>query len=212
MEKKKSQMSLSLFTTLSNSFTMSTKSPRNFQDGVVGLGIVAAMSDSSDAIYQDDDIPSGRSSPIPIVLAAKPAANFRGGLSLLNLERGYVDEGDEENYTCVISHLENKKRVYFDDSASSCVVMDIAGDVEKRREFWASDFLNSCSLCNKKLRGLDIFMYRGEKAFCSLECRDKHIRSDDHKEKCGSEARTAIDYSMSPCSSPQVFFNGVAAA
>ena len=53
---------------------------------------------------------------------------------------------------------------------------------------------------------------RGEKAFCSTECRDKHIKSDDHKEICGSEARKPLDCSVSPCSGPQVLFAGVAAA
>lgn len=53
---------------------------------------------------------------------------------------------------------------------------------------------------------------RGEKAFCSAECRDKHIRSDDHKEKCRSEALKSLEYSVSPCSSPLVFLTGVAVA
>ncbi|BBG92667.1 Protein of unknown function D [Prunus dulcis] len=53
---------------------------------------------------------------------------------------------------------------------------------------------------------------KGEKAFCSTECRDKHIRSDDHKEKCRSEAIKSMDYSVSPCSSPLVFLAGVAVA
>ncbi|XP_043692869.1 FCS-Like Zinc finger 12-like [Telopea speciosissima] len=36
--------------------------------------------------------------------------------------------------------------------------------------FLTPDFLNSCHLCRKKLHGRDIYMYRGEKAFCSTEC------------------------------------------
>lgn len=55
---------------------------------------------------------------------------------------------------------------------------------------------------------------RGENAFCSAECRDKHIRSDDDlKENCGFEARKQLDYSASPCSRPQpVFAAGVTVA
>ncbi|XP_076955373.1 FCS-Like Zinc finger 14-like [Bidens hawaiensis] len=37
----------------------------------------------------------------------------------------------------------------------------------------AVGFLNSCHLCNKRLHGKDIYMYRGEKAFCSPECRSR---------------------------------------
>lgn len=53
---------------------------------------------------------------------------------------------------------------------------------------------------------------RGEKAFCSVECRDKHIRGDDCRDKCGSEAMK--DYSASPCSvgGPRALASGVVAA
>ncbi|CAN6994930.1 hypothetical protein IGI04_017658 [Brassica rapa subsp. trilocularis] len=45
-------------------------------------------------------------------------------------------------------------------------------------------FLESCSLCRKHLgRNSDIFMYRGDKAFCSNECREEQIESDEAKEK-----------------------------
>lgn len=53
---------------------------------------------------------------------------------------------------------------------------------------------------------------RGEKAFCSAECRCKQISSDELKEKRGSGAKKPLDYSVSPCSSPMQFFAGVAAA
>ncbi|ESW24990.1 hypothetical protein PHAVU_004G177700 [Phaseolus vulgaris] len=41
-------------------------------------------------------------------------------------------------------------------------------------------FLNSCNLCHKHLHGVDIFIYRGEKAFCSAECRETHITNYEH--------------------------------
>ncbi|KAG2309643.1 hypothetical protein Bca4012_081237 [Brassica carinata] len=45
-------------------------------------------------------------------------------------------------------------------------------------------FLESCSLCRKHLAlNSDIFMYRGDKAFCSKECREEQIESDEAKEK-----------------------------
>lgn len=54
--------------------------------------------------------------------------------------------------------------------------------------------------------------FRGEKAFCSWDCRDKHIISDGCKEKCSSEAMKSRDYAASLCSSPQVILARVAAA
>ncbi|XP_024028381.1 uncharacterized protein LOC112093685 isoform X2 [Morus notabilis] len=247
---KKPSISISLFATLSESFSFDTKpspssvaksSPRNFRGdggGVVGLGIVAAMTGSSSsheafASANPYIAVSPKSSPIPIVSSAKAAANFRGGRNYGDLdpddEEEVVDESSE-SYTCVISHHGNNlvtKRVYFGDNKvdnggcdDACVVTCSRGVFsasptnigELETEFWTSDFLNSCFLCKKQLHGLDIFMYRGEKAFCSCDCRDRHIRSEDYKEKCRSEAMKPLDYPASPCSSPQVFLAGVAAA
>ncbi|XP_039123013.1 FCS-Like Zinc finger 6-like [Dioscorea cayenensis subsp. rotundata] len=46
-------------------------------------------------------------------------------------------------------------------------------------------FLKACSLCKRRLGpGRDIFMYRGEMAFCSLECRQQRMNYNERKEKC----------------------------
>ncbi|EOA25015.1 hypothetical protein CARUB_v10018313mg [Capsella rubella] len=45
-------------------------------------------------------------------------------------------------------------------------------------------FLESCSLCRKALSiNSDIFMYRGDMAFCSQECRQEQIEYDEIKSK-----------------------------
>lgn len=46
-------------------------------------------------------------------------------------------------------------------------------------------FLKACGLCKRRLGpGRDIYMYRGEVAFCSLECRQQLITQEERKEKC----------------------------
>lgn len=46
-------------------------------------------------------------------------------------------------------------------------------------------FLRACSLCKRRLiPGRDIYMYRGDSAFCSLECRQQQMNQDERKEKC----------------------------
>jgi hypothetical protein len=46
-------------------------------------------------------------------------------------------------------------------------------------------FLRSCSLCKRRLvPGRDIYMYRGDRAFCSLECRQQQMIQDERKDKC----------------------------
>eukprot|EP01018_Ginkgo_biloba_P007491 Gb_31137 [translate_table: standard] len=45
-------------------------------------------------------------------------------------------------------------------------------------------FLEACHLCNRPLGdGRDIYMYRGDSAFCSVECRQQQITMDERKEK-----------------------------
>ncbi|CAI9763899.1 unnamed protein product [Fraxinus pennsylvanica] len=46
-------------------------------------------------------------------------------------------------------------------------------------------FLRACSLCKHRLiPGRDIYMYRGDSAFCSSECRQQQMTQDERKEKC----------------------------
>ncbi|TVU23703.1 hypothetical protein EJB05_26082 [Eragrostis curvula] len=41
-------------------------------------------------------------------------------------------------------------------------------------------FLHQCLLCRRELAdGVDIYIYRGDRAFCSEECRCRHILLDD---------------------------------
>ncbi|KAF2323673.1 hypothetical protein GH714_036571 [Hevea brasiliensis] len=46
-----------------------------------------------------------------------------------------------------------------------------------------SCYLKSCFLCNKNLSlDKDIYMYRGDQGFCSIECRNRQIVLDEMKE------------------------------
>ncbi|KAJ8543688.1 hypothetical protein K7X08_025306 [Anisodus acutangulus] len=45
-------------------------------------------------------------------------------------------------------------------------------------------FLTSCGLCNRRFSpGRDIYMYRGDTAFCSMECREQQMKQDERKDK-----------------------------
>ncbi|CAN6300603.1 unnamed protein product [Urochloa humidicola] len=93
--------------------------------------------------------------------------------------------------------------------------------------FRVAEFLSCCDMCRRPLDGKDIFMYRGERAFCSMECRYHAIVSDEFQEKeterkrraaavssaaasaDGGMARKATDMAGSPCSGSgggQIFF------
>lgn len=55
----------------------------------------------------------------------------------------------------------------------------------KCAETTTAHFLRTCGLCQRRLApGRDIYMYRGDTAFCSIECREQQMKHDDRKNKC----------------------------
>ncbi|KAK1315595.1 hypothetical protein QJS10_CPA05g02465 [Acorus calamus] len=224
---------LSLLTAFASdaAFRSPARSPRRRSfddDGLVGLGIVAALNEPSPPTERIVvSAVSPRSRPIPIKSAGGGKCR-RGEAAAAEMS---VEEMMSEGYTCVISHVEGKhtrKRLYFDGDAGDGIRGNLLGSTrvifeqpppppaeEVMEEMVAEmGFLSCCFLCKKRLHGLDIFMYRGEKAFCSVECRAHQIQSDEYREKCGSEAiKTTFDCSSSsPCSAPLHFSVGIAAA
>lgn len=101
-----------------------------------------------------------------------------------------------EDYTCVISYGPNPRTTHiFDD----CIVESCCGVVKysasrKENEHFPSlpmsypypseSFLSFCHSCKKNLGlGKDIYMYRGEKAFCSSDCRYKEMMLEEGMDK-----------------------------
>ncbi|MED6156090.1 hypothetical protein PIB30_011552 [Stylosanthes scabra] len=142
-------------------------SPRGLKaydlDGGVGLKIVVAL--------DNQDLPKQRTLCVPYLNRSEPIPH--GSL--------------EEDYTYVTCHVPNKTftKVYY-DAHGGC--HDAALLIRNSRTPGPSDFLSSCHLCTKKLDGKDIYMYRGEKGFCSPECRSRQMMMDERKEICRSEA------------------------
>ncbi|KAK9101637.1 hypothetical protein Scep_025067 [Stephania cephalantha] len=65
-----------------------------------------------------------------------------------------------------------------------------------------SSFLNTCFLCNKKLKPqMDIYMYRGDKGFCSVECRCRQIDLDEIEELEAATKEAARAYRSRHCQS-----------
>ncbi|XP_061354529.1 FCS-Like Zinc finger 8-like [Gastrolobium bilobum] len=86
-----------------------------------------------------------------------------------------------EDYTRVISRGPNPRTTHIFDNCiveSSC--FDVGCSSSAMESVFLPDpisypsesFLSFCFYCNKNLgQGIDIYMYRGERAFCSHECR-----------------------------------------
>ncbi|KAJ7959047.1 Protein of unknown function (DUF581) [Quillaja saponaria] len=65
-----------------------------------------------------------------------------------------------------------------------------------------ANFLRSCSFCERRLvPGRDIYMYRGDSGFCSLECRQKQMSQDERKEKCSLASKKQV---LKPTAGSQV--------
>ncbi|CAH8391465.1 unnamed protein product [Eruca vesicaria subsp. sativa] len=90
-----------------------------------------------------------------------------------------------EDYTCIIKHGPNSKTTHiYGDRVLECHKnednKEKSVETELDSMFPLDNFLSVCNFCNKKLEvGEDIYMYRGEKAFCSAECRAEEMAIDE---------------------------------
>ncbi|XP_031478031.1 FCS-Like Zinc finger 8-like [Nymphaea colorata] len=137
-------------------------------------------------------IPPRTESPVPALVPVNFGLPepFTGRLTPREMELS-------EDYTCVITHGPNPRttHIYGDRIVESSSAEFPASRKEspafnsRRAAFPLDDFLSFCHFCKKKLGEKDdIFMYRGEKAFCSSECRDQEILFDERMEKLTSNS------------------------
>ncbi|KAJ7966086.1 DUF581 domain-containing protein [Quillaja saponaria] len=128
-----------------------------------------------------------------------------------------------EDYTCVISHGPNPKTTHiYGDCILECHsnylsnlgkneekeigVPQAANSFETSIPYSSNDFLRICYNCDKKLEeGKDIYIYRGEKAFCSLTCRALEIMIDEELEK----SKQSSDNSSKPDNGEALFETGI---
>ncbi|KAJ6802430.1 protein MARD1-like [Iris pallida] len=94
-----------------------------------------------------------------------------------------------EDYRQQNPHPKERKRAAAEAEAE-------AAEEVKAAEVVEAAFLRACGLCKCRLGpGRETFIYRGDAAFCSLECREKQMHHDERKEKC---LRKSVKPSPSP--------------
>ncbi|GMI98762.1 hypothetical protein like AT3G22550 [Hibiscus trionum] len=140
-------------------------SPENLEPKGIALAIVDTLKHKPKLRVQ---IPLGdfgiktRNSPKTGICIKDSPRVFNGCLPVEGMELS-------EDYTCVISHGPNPKTTHiFDD----CVVAFCCSVSDNNPKSAPESFLSFCYTCKKNLQQrIDIYVYRGDKAFCSQECR-----------------------------------------
>ncbi|KAK7277628.1 hypothetical protein RJT34_22643 [Clitoria ternatea] len=96
-----------------------------------------------------------------------------GSTSVLTLSEMELSE----EYTCVISHGPNPRTTHIFDN---CIIVESYCSMPSNLQSPSLNFLSFCYTCKKHLeQSKDIFIYRGEKAFCSQECRHQEMVLDE---------------------------------
>ncbi|KAF8705800.1 hypothetical protein HU200_031008 [Digitaria exilis] len=178
-----------------------------FHHGDLKSGPDATQSDGNGTRHSFDlgKLPGPGSLPASIAAGAQ---RFIGSVSASEIEQS-------EDYTRIIARGPNPKTTHIfgdcilephtvvgdsdeaamevEEGAAGCYfVVKCAAEAAPA----ADDFLSSCFTCKKKLEGNDIYIYRGEKAFCSANCRDQEIQLEEE-----AENNTASISPRSSCSS-----------
>lgn len=143
------------------------QSPRGLKGynfGGVGLAIVASLDDNKDGVIK----PVYKTSPIKSISVTVNSGRFRAEYNereMDNFEDYTVVTcrgGNNKSYTTVYcngSSVQENRKGFQGTTKSSVFDISPAKFVDFPG-YPDSDFLNSCHLCNKKLHGKDIFMYR----------------------------------------------------
>ncbi|KAG4956666.1 hypothetical protein GLYMA_15G150200v4 [Glycine max] len=117
------------------------------------------------------------------------------GLSVvLEAQKGSVSKKTPQviNKTTMLSSCSSSSNNKHSSSSAAAAVSSVS--LSQHSPFQeAAKFLDQCFLCRKRLLpGKDIYMYKGDRAFCSVECRCKQIFMDEEeivsiqKDKCCS--------------------------
>eukprot|EP00252_Welwitschia_mirabilis_P017233 TRINITY_DN3820_c0_g2_i1.p1 TRINITY_DN3820_c0_g2~~TRINITY_DN3820_c0_g2_i1.p1 ORF type:complete len:346 (+),score=56.86 TRINITY_DN3820_c0_g2_i1:1332-2369(+) len=140
---------------------------------------------------------------------ARPCSPIKSTQPIRNdsFSHGFAEPSDSdgmehsESYTCVIKHGPNSSTKHIYTSGGDRETVHFSIQTKHEYEAWDSnpsaskssrnffhyptaDFLSACYLCKRHLHpGKDIYMYGGDKAFCSVECRSQQILMDEHNEK-----------------------------
>ncbi|GJM94021.1 hypothetical protein PR202_ga10632 [Eleusine coracana subsp. coracana] len=180
---------------------LGTKSPRSSsaeasQNQKVGLGLVDSLTDENPTPLGSRKVLLGSEMRITDNLTRKSSStapvqagevqqqdeNMSDGLegSIMSLD----DIVNSEDYTCVVSRGPNPRTTHiFGDRVFEFEVEQLMPDESKGEEIVLTlakeGAMSFCCFCHEKLKeGKDIYIYQGDKAFCSMECRENFMEEE----------------------------------
>ncbi|KAH9615262.1 hypothetical protein KSS87_010189 [Heliosperma pusillum] len=178
----------------------SPRSPKNYdQQGGVGLGIIVSLHNNNN---KNNNTSKSRGEILAKYALCGQQLSCNSSPLSMNITSSVNNNAKDEEFTYVTSYGTEKSmtttRVYCDQSMQVFSISSSPARLFDDRYCSSdNDFLSSCQLCQNTLHGKDIYMYKGEKAFCSEECRQRQIGIDERKEKCRSKASRSSNVSNS---------------
>ncbi|XP_050364195.1 FCS-Like Zinc finger 8-like isoform X2 [Argentina anserina] len=161
----------------------------------IGLALVDTLIDEKSEVNSTSDCKQSNGSkvlfgtklrvqipPYPAKGSANSGIQTENSNSNTNSPRAFsVTEMEfSEDYTCVISRGPNPRTTHIFDNCivESYYTLSDSGHFSKSAP---ENFLSFCHTCKKNLeQNIDIYIYRGDKAFCSQECRYQEMILDDN--------------------------------
>ncbi|KAF7029700.1 hypothetical protein CFC21_041383 [Triticum aestivum] len=163
----------------------------------VGLGLVDSLSDENNPtplgsrkvllgsemrITDNLTLKNSSTAPNQAGLLEQKDENMSDGLngSIMSLD----DIVNSEDYTCVVTRGPNPRTTHiFGDRVfefqAEQLMPDEGGCEESLAPHLNGDTMSFCCFCGDKLKeGKDIYIYQGDKAFCSMECRENFMEDE----------------------------------
>ncbi|XP_058770901.1 FCS-Like Zinc finger 8-like [Vicia villosa] len=155
---------------------------------IIGLGLVGVLKDEPPFQQTSEKLRKKvvfGTDKLRVKIPPLPTSTFESksdyGCKMNDSEKGVLSLSEMEvyeEYTCVISHGANPKTTHIFDN---CVVGSYSSVPNSPHSF-SLNFLSFCYTCKTHLQHTkDIFIYRGEKAFCSQECRNQEMMLDEEE-------------------------------
>ncbi|XP_071703222.1 FCS-Like Zinc finger 10-like [Rutidosis leptorrhynchoides] len=190
-----------LFDSLSNSLPKNYATFSHTHINKSNPKLISPLAQESFAKFSSHSLDSANRGSNPTRLTTQPT-NPIGKDLVASLSATEIELS--EDYTCIKKHGPNPQTTHiygdcilerhdneFIPKSFKCEEHEIKPS-EIVNSYITNDFLSFCYSCKKKLVGEDIYIYRGEKAFCSWNCRSNEILIEEETEKARSFSETEI--------------------